>query len=101
MSYENSNKYVIDNNALHYSDVIMSAMASQITGVAIVYSNVCSGADKRKHQSDASLAFVGGIHRWPVNSPHKVPMARKMFPFDNVIMGDATQTRLNLHALIA
>ena len=47
----------------HYSDVIMSAVASQITGVSIVYSNVCSGADHRKHQSSASLAFVRGIRR--------------------------------------
>ena len=43
----------------HYSDVIVSAMASQIAGVSIVYSLVCSGANQRKHQSSASLAFVG------------------------------------------
>ena len=61
----------------HYSDVIMSAMASQITGVVIVYSTVCSGADQRKHQSSASLAFVREIHRGPVNSPHKEPVTRK------------------------
>ena len=70
----------------HYSDVIISAMASQIIGVSIVYSNVCSGADRRKHQSSASLAFVRGIHRGPVNSPHKGPVTRKMFLFDDVIM---------------
>ena len=70
----------------HYSDVIMSTMASQITGVSIVSSTVVSGADQRKHQSSASLAFVWGIHRWPVNSPHKGPVTRKMFPFDDVIM---------------
>ena len=46
----------------------------------------CSGADQRKHQSSALLAFVMGIHRWPVNSPHKGPVTRKMFPFDDVIM---------------
>ena len=40
------------------------------------------------HQSSASLAFVRGIHRWPVNSPHKLPVTRKMFPFDDVIMND-------------
>ena len=44
------------------------------------------GADQRKHQSSASLAFVWGIHRRPVNSPHKGPVTRKMFPFDDVIM---------------
>ena len=71
---------------LHYSDVIMGAMASQITSVTIVCSAVYSGANQRKHQSAASLAFVRGIHRWPVNSPHKGPVTRKMFPFDDVIM---------------
>ena len=48
----------------HYSDVIMSAMESQITGVAIIYAAVCSGVDQRKHQNSASLVFVRGIHRW-------------------------------------
>ena len=70
----------------NYIDVIMSAMASQITSLTIVYSTVYSGADQRKHQNSASLAFVRGIHRWPVNSPHKGPVTRKMFPFDDVIM---------------
>ena len=70
----------------NYNDVIMSTMTFQITGASIVYSTVCSGADQRKHQSSASLAFVRGIHRWPVNSPHKAPVTRKMFPFDDVII---------------
>ena len=70
----------------HYNDVIMSMTTSQITCVSIVYSTVCSSADHRKHQSPASLAFVQGIHRWPVNSPHKWPVARKMFPLDDIIM---------------
>ena len=64
----------------------MSTMAAQITRLTIAYSTVYSGADQRKHQSSASLAFVGGIRRWPVNSPHKGPVTRKMFPFDGVIM---------------
>ena len=64
----------------------MSAMASQITGVSIVYSTVCSGADQWKHQSSASLAFVRGFHRWPVNSPHTRPVTWKMFPFYDVII---------------
>ena len=64
----------------------MSAIASQITSLTIVYSTVYSGADQRKHQSSASLAFVWGIHRWPVNPPHKWPVTRKIFPFDDVIM---------------
>ena len=71
---------------IHYSDAIMSTMASQITGVYIVYWTVCSSPDQRKHQRSASLAFVRGIHWWPVNSPHKGPVTRKMFPFDGVIM---------------
>ena len=70
----------------HYSDVIMGATSSLITDASIVYSTVCSGADQRKYQSSASLAFVRGIHRSQVNSPHKGPVSRKMFPFDDVIM---------------
>ena len=69
-----------------YDDVIMGAIASQITSLTSVNSTVYSDADYRKHQSSASLAFVWGIHRGPVNSPHKWPLTRKMFPFDDVIM---------------
>ena len=64
----------------------MTARASQITSLTIVYWTVYSGADKRKHQSSAPLAFVRGIHRWPVNFPHKGPVTRKILPFDDVIM---------------
>ena len=64
----------------------MSTIASQITSLTIVYSTVYSSADQRKYQSCASLAFVRGIHRGPVNSPHKGPVTRKIFPFDDVIM---------------
>ena len=70
----------------HYDDVIMSTVTSQITSPTIVYSSVYSGADQRKHHSSASLAFVRGIHRGPVNSPHKWPVTRKRLPFDDVIM---------------
>ena len=70
---------------LHYNDVIMDSMAYQITSLTIVYSTVYSDADQRKHQSSSSLAFVWGIHRGPVNSPHKWPVTRKMFPYDDVI----------------
>ena len=69
----------------HYSDVIVSAISSQITGVSIVCSTVYSDADKKKWSS-ASLAFVRGIHGWPVNSPRKGRVTRKMFPFDDVII---------------
>ena len=65
----------------------MCATASQITSLTIVYPIVYSDADQRKHQSSASLVFVRGIHRGPVNSPRKWPVTRKMFPFDDVIMG--------------
>ena len=92
-------------------------MVSQITSLTIVYSSVYTDADQRKHQSSASLAFVRGlfqnnhddlikwkhfprywrfvrgIHRSPVNSPHKPPVTRKMFPFDEVIMIILKQSR--------
>ena len=70
----------------HYTDVIMGAIASQITSLPIVYSTVYSDADQRKPQSSASLAFMWGIHRGPGTSPPKWPVTRKMFPFDDVIM---------------
>ena len=74
----------------HNGDFIMGAISSQITSLTIVYSTVYSDADQRKHQSSASLAFVWGILRGsmnsPMNSPHKWPVTRKMFPFDDVIM---------------
>ena len=73
-------------SAEYYCDVKMTVMASQITSLTIVYSTIYSGADQRKHQNSASLAFVLGIHRGPVNSPHKEPVMWKMFPFDDVIM---------------
>ena len=64
----------------------MGSMVSQITSLTIVYWAFYSGADQRKHQSSAALAFVWGIHRWTVNSPQKWTVTRKMFPFDDVIM---------------
>ena len=71
---------------VHYSDVRMGAIASQFTSLTIVFSTVYSDADHRKHQSPTSLAFERGTRRWPVNSPHKGPRTRKMFPFHDVIM---------------
>ena len=68
----------------------MGAMASQITILTIVYLTVYSGAHQRKHQSSAPLAFVRGIYRSPVNFPHKGPVTRKIFPFDDVIVNLAT-----------
>ena len=82
----------VNSNYISYGE----AMASQITNLTIVYSNVCSGADQIKHQSSVSLAFVTGIHRSPANSPHKGPVTRKMFPFDDVIMMVFTSLSLNV-----
>ena len=85
----------------HYNDVRMGAIESQITSLTIVYSTVYSGTYQRKHQSSASLAFVRRVQRWPVNSPHKGPVTRKRFPFDDVIMilwgiwGNWPQTRVS------
>ena len=70
--------FVVLSYCQHYSVVIMGAIASQIAIPTSVYSTDYSSADQRKHQSSASLAFV--------NSPHKWPVMRKMFPFDDVIM---------------
>ena len=70
----------------------MTTMASQITSLTVVYSTVYSDANQRKHQSSAPLAIVWGIHRGPVNSPHKGPVTRKMFPFDDVIMNTSSAT---------
>ena len=75
----------------HYNVVIMGTIAYQITSLTIVYSIVYSDADQRKHQSSALLAFVWGIHRGPVNSPHKWPVTRKMFLCDGVIMQHLVQ----------
>ena len=78
----------------HYNAVIMSAMTSQNHRRLhhLLYDG--SDADPRKHQTSASLAFVRGIHRWPVNSQHKRPVERKMLPFDDVIMQSISQFQL-------
>ena len=79
----------------------MGTIASQITSLMIVYSTIYSDTDQRKHQSLASLAFVRGIHRRPVNSPHKWLVTRKMFPLEDVIMFSEVITidRSDLHAM--
>ena len=46
--------------SIHKSDAMMSVMTSLINDISVVYSIFCSGADQRKYQSSASLAFVGG-----------------------------------------
>ena len=77
---------LLTRNYCHYHDVIMGSIASQITSLTIVYSTVYSGTDQRKHQCSASLAFMRGIYRGPMNSPHEWLVTWKMFPFDGVIM---------------
>ena len=73
-------------NQSHYNSVIMSVMAYQITSLTNVYSTVYSRRRSKKIWKLQSLAFVRGIQRWSVKSPHKGPLTRKMFPFDDVIM---------------
>ena len=81
-----------------YNDFIMGAIAFQINSLTIIHSAVHSDADQRKHQSSASLAFVWGNHRAPVNSLHKWPVKREMFPFDDVIMLDGVSKKeMNSH----
>ena len=71
---------------LHYSDVIMSAMASQISGVSIIYSTVCLGNIFK----ETSKFHVTGLCEG--NSPvtDELPAQRtsnaEMFSFDDVIM---------------
>ena len=88
----------------HYNNVIMGTMTSQITSLTIVYLNIYSSADQRKHQSSVSSAIVRGIHRWPVNHPDKWPVTRKIYPFDDVIMPfryNGVQVQLYLwHSLV-
>ena len=67
----------------HYPGVIMSAMASQITSLTSVYS---IAQIKEYIKAPRQWLFVRGIHRCPVNSPHKGPATWKMFTFDDVIM---------------
>ena len=70
----------------HYRGVITLPMATQISSLSIVCSTVCLGAGQRKHQRPASLAFVRGTYRRPVNFPHNGPVTQKMFLFDDVII---------------
>ena len=53
----------------------------------------------KKYESSVSLAFVRGIHRRAVNSPHKWPVTRKMFSFDDIIMGK--ELRVNQPSVIS
>ena len=83
-------------SSVHYCEVIMGAVASKITSLTIVYSTVYLDADQSIHQNSALLVFVRGIHHGPANSPHKWPVTRKMFPFDDVIMDSPVNTWLKM-----
>ena len=80
----------------HNNDVIMSVMTSQITGVSILCFTVCS-TDK-KHQSVTGL--FKGIHRWPMHSPPKGTVTRKMFSSDDVVMLQLLGNVTNLPILL-
>ena len=69
---------------INCSDVIIGTVTSQISGVSIACSTVCSGVGQRKHQSSASRTFVRGVLWSPVDVPHKGPVTRKMLPFNDV-----------------
>ena len=84
---------------LHYSDVIMSAMTSQITGVSSVCSTICSSAYQRKHRISASLAFVRGNS--PVTDGFPSLVTPKIFPFDDVIMGSHRWTIMSNCGVVA
>ena len=82
-----SNQILVTNwyQNTHYNDIIIGAIASQITSLTIVYWTVYSDADQREHQAPRHWP-LWGIHRWPVNSSNKWPVTQKRFPFDDVIM---------------
>ena len=92
--------YVASLQCWYLSDVIMSAIASKITVVTIVYSTVCSGIEQRKHQSSALLAFVWGIHRWPVNSPPKSASNKENVSISMTSSCNAHPSHHGLHRLI-
>ena len=62
----------------HYNDAMMSAMAPQITSLTTVCLTVYSGVDQIKHQSCASLAFVGEFtgNQW-------IPLTKKASNAEN------------------
>ena len=83
VSYQSAQRGVIAGNDLFTGT--LQWRHNQISSLTSVNSTVYSGADQRKYQCSASLAFVKGIHQWLVNSLHKGPVTRKMFPFYDVI----------------
>ena len=86
---------------VHYSDVTMRLMTSSINIVSSICSTICFGGHQRKHQKSASLVFMRGIHRWPVDSPHKGPITRKMFRFDDVLVKHMYVNKEDLHHTVS
>ena len=75
---------------IHCNDVIMSAMASHITGVSMVYSKETSKL--------CVTGLLRGILQWPLNSPHKGPVMRKMFSFDLCVLNKINENK-TLHLI--
>ena len=69
-------------NFSHYSDVLMSTTASQITGVSVIYSNICSGRSKKTSKLRVTGLWAG-ISPVTGEFPLKGPIVGKMFPFDD------------------
>ena len=83
---ESGHHWILTHLNTHYNGVIMSAIASQITSLTILYSIVFQGADQRNISGRCHWPLWGEINgdRWTVR--HKRPVKREMFPFDDVIM---------------
>ena len=76
-----------DKDWFHYNDVIIGAMASQFTSLRLFTQPFINAQIKKKiSKLRVTGLCVRGIHRWPMNSTHKGPVAPRMFPFDDVIM---------------
>ena len=88
-------EFIISTSGIH-QNIILHRRHNERDGVSSHQPHDCllkrynTGADQRKQQSSASLAFVREIHRWPVDSPHKGPIMRETFPFDDVIMKNSS-----------
>ena len=84
-------------NFSYYCGVTMSAVGSQMKGIWTVCSAACSGTRQRRYQSFVWLVFVRRTHRWPVGSPHKGPVTRKMFLFVDVIISTEKGEKIQIH----
>ena len=79
--------WVTKPQSVHYSDVIMSMKASQTPASRLFTQPFYFRHRSKKTSKLRVTGLCVGNHRWPVNSPHKRPVTRKIFPFDDVIMG--------------